>query len=126
MPDPCLASGVVLNVSFSTIYTTCANESIIAQEVFGFSLYPPPDFRKGQNASFLGGGDVAKCWEVIEKVFDFYDCPLEENCDEDNYQAPNVTGKVVVSTIAYLNLCMIVHMQDVDLDKPCTILFLSW
>ncbi len=93
--NPCLTNGLVFNYTFSQIYSSCANASI-ATEVFGFALSPPSNFSEGQNATFLGAGDTEACRNKVQEVFDFYDCSLKENCDEEKYQPPRVNGTMVV------------------------------
>ena len=97
--NPCLARGIYRNFTFDTIYSTCANDSI-ATETFGFSLHSPPNFARGQDATFVGTGDTEECQKEIIKVFDFYDCSVDENCaNKNNYDPPVVNGSVVVSVL---------------------------
>lgn len=68
-----------------------------AEDVFGFSLNPPPNVPGYTNVSFLGTGDIEECINTTEKVFDFYNCSVNGNCDSGEYAVPPAMGRFVVS-----------------------------
>lgn len=67
-----------------------------AEETFGFSLNPPAGYSDSTNVSFVGTGNIEECYNVTKRVFDFYNCSTNGNCDSGQYTVPQVKGKFVV------------------------------
>lgn len=95
MTNPCLPKGITRNHTIAEIYTNCVNGSD-AEDVFGFSLSPPPNFTGSTNVSFVGTENIIECVSITRKVFDLYSCNPSINCDSDQYLVPHVKGAYVV------------------------------
>ena len=86
--------GSTKNHTVDSIFSTCVNGSD-AEDTFGFSL-APPNLPGSTNLSFSGTGKVDECGNLTKRVFDFYNCTTNGNCDSDQYRVPPAKGKFVV------------------------------
>ena len=104
--NPCFQLNLQKIYNASKIYTYCVSNTT-AQDLFGYTLSPPPRLSETGTVSFLGTGNVEQCWGNISKLFNYSLCDPDVNCaDGMTFDPVPANGTLVVRSLSIcLSVC---------------------